>query len=62
MSEQVRNWYLADYGRGGVEIELGLWWLRVCRGPQTAVRPPLSPAGLGLGGGEEEPCPALGSQ
>ena len=25
-------WYVADDGRGGMERELRLWWLRACRG------------------------------
>ena len=56
------SWYLADYGGGGVERELGLQWLRVCRG----VLRPLSSHPVSCWTqaqvGEEEPCPALGSQ
>ena len=56
------SWYLADYGRGGVERELGLRWLRVYRG---VLRPPsVHPVSCWTWAwsGEEEPCPALGCQ
>ena len=51
------SWYMADDGRGGVERELRLRWLRVCRG---VLRPPAvhpSSCWTQAWGGQEYPCP-----
>ena len=51
------SWYMADDGTGGVERELRLRWLRVCRG---VLRPPSvrpSSCWTRAQGGEEYPCP-----
>ena len=55
------SWYPADDGRGAVERELRLQWLKACRG----VLRPLSippPAGHGLAAGRSSCAQCSGSQ
>ena len=52
-----KSWYMADDGRGGVERELSLWWLRVYRGLLSPPSVHPSSCWTWAHGGEEYPCP-----
>lgn len=44
-----KSCYMTDDGRGDVERELRLWWLRACRESSEHHPSNLPPAGHGLG-------------